>query len=95
MHGDGNPRNNRVGNIRWGTSLDNHDDQARHGTRARGSRSYQAKLTEADIPKIDRFMANGTSYQKCAEHFGVERTAVYYAHKRITWRHVPRESEAA
>lgn len=31
LHGDGNPDNNTVGNIRWGTPLENNDDRRRHG----------------------------------------------------------------
>src|SRR5262245_38045005 len=31
-HLDGNPQNNHVDNLRWGTSAENTEDQRRHGT---------------------------------------------------------------
>lgn len=32
LHGDGNPTNNTVANLRWGTDSDNRYDSVRHGT---------------------------------------------------------------
>jgi hypothetical protein len=32
IHGDGNPSNNRLENIRWGSAADNSADAIRHGT---------------------------------------------------------------
>lgn len=33
-HLDGNPANNRIGNLKWGTPAENHADSVRHGTAA-------------------------------------------------------------
>ncbi len=32
LHGDGDPGNNRIENLSWGTRSDNHYDRVRHGT---------------------------------------------------------------
>lgn len=32
LHGDGNPANNHVANLRWGTTAENRQDSIRHGT---------------------------------------------------------------
>lgn len=94
LHFDGDPANNRVSNVRWGTALENHRDQVRHGTRLRGSKMAGAKLTEADIPELDR-LVTATSYRKAGSQFGVTAGAVHAAVHRKNWKHVPRERVAA
>jgi len=39
-HGDGDPTNNRVENLRWGTRLDNAADMRRHGTHNNTRRTH-------------------------------------------------------
>ena len=51
-HGDGNPSNNRVGNLRWDTPAGNHADKKRHGTSNRGERNGSAKLNANDVAAI-------------------------------------------
>lgn len=50
-HLDGNPENNRVSNLAWGTPADNGEDAARHGSQ-RGSSNPRSKLTEQDVYAI-------------------------------------------
>lgn len=40
------------GHVTWGTRLENKADELQHGTRNRGRRNGQAKLTEADVLNI-------------------------------------------
>lgn len=40
LHNDGNPRNNRVGNLRWGTPSDNVQDSLRHGTQYQRNKTH-------------------------------------------------------
>lgn len=54
-HGDRNPRNNRIDNLRWDTPLANAADRERHGTKAYGERSGNAKLTTEQVLDIREF----------------------------------------
>jgi hypothetical protein len=45
-HLDGNPRNNHIDNLAWGTRSENIGDKLRHGTHNRGERHYCAKLSD-------------------------------------------------
>lgn len=94
LHGDGKQQNNRVSNIRWGTTAENNRDQDRHGTRPRGHNHGCAKLTEADIPKLDRSVAR-RGLRPTARRFGIDVKTASDAVNRVNWKHVPREGVAA
>lgn len=57
-HLDGNPKNNRLDNLCWGTAKENSEDRDRHGTTSRGSKSGVAVLHEQDIPIIRFLLRN-------------------------------------
>ena len=48
-HLDGDPLNNLLSNLRWGTQAENIEDRARHGRTVRGERMYSARLSEDDV----------------------------------------------
>jgi hypothetical protein len=84
-HLDGNPRNNHVGNLAWGTHVENGADQYTHGTRARGTRVRAAKLTEDDV----RLIRESTDLSRAlAVRFGVSKSAINRARHGHQWRHV-------
>jgi uncharacterized membrane protein len=58
---------------------------------SRGSRHYNAKLTEADIPVIRRLQKGGTSVADIAAQIGAPRSTIYHVVKRESWAHVPEE----
>lgn len=94
LHGDGKRSNNHVSNIRWGTVQENNFDQDRHGTRPRGSKKPSAKLTERDIPKLDRAVVK-IGLRPAARRFGIDIKTAHDAVQRNNWKHVPREKVAA
>lgn len=49
LHNNGVHEDNRLSNLRWGTSKENSDDCARHGKTARGDRLPQTKLSAEDV----------------------------------------------
>lgn len=58
-HNDGDPTNNSISNLRWGTNSENQMDRAKHGTSNHGSRNGMSKLTENDVRSIKRRLAAG------------------------------------
>lgn len=71
-HLDGDQGNDSLGNLAWGTPLENHADKRRHGTVAKGDRHGKAKLTDGQIDAI--LARKGTATQKVvADEFGVSR----------------------
>jgi len=85
-HLDGNPSNNHVRNLVWGTSLENSKDREAHGRTVRGSSVRQSKLTEDDVYEI---RLSSLSDAKLASKFGVTISTVRLARIGKTWRHVP------
>jgi len=83
-HLDGDPTNNRVDNLRWGTHAENEEDRQRHGNIPCGSRNGQAKLTEEEAHEIMRLKGT-TTQQKIAERFGISRSQVSHIHTGFKW----------
>ncbi len=52
LHWDDNSSNNKRGNLRWGTSVENEADKARNGNTARGLGHGKAKLTRERLRLI-------------------------------------------
>jgi protein gp37 len=73
-HRDGNPRNNHVANLRWGSQEDNWVDRKRHGK----GRSW-SKLTDQQVGDIRHLAAQGRpeySIDRLASAFGVSDTQI-------------------
>lgn len=71
LHTDGDPTNNRLSNLRWGTQSENMQDAMRHGTHYR-------KLSRADYAEIRRLRATGAiSNVRLAKLYGVSTTTVW------------------
>lgn len=88
-HLDGDPRNNRLDNLAWGTPEENSADKVRHGTHNQGERNPQARLTAAEVRRIRRLRADqGLSLYKLADLFDVSPMTVCRVVNRKTWRHV-------
>jgi hypothetical protein len=75
-HLNGNPADNRVENLVWGTQQENIDDKFRHGTICHGDRHYNAKLTDAQVEEIRRLHAVGHTQTAIASIYGVSQSNV-------------------
>lgn len=51
-HLDGNPLNNCIWNLEWGSYKDNYEDSRKHGKNQQGERSSRSKLTQKQVKKI-------------------------------------------
>lgn len=81
-HLDGNPSNNHVSNLRWGTALENSNDCRTHGRTLTGEKNPHARLTAAavdSIRKTDRDAA------ELAVLYCVSRRAINNVRKGVTW----------
>ncbi len=88
LHGDGNRKNNRRENLRWGTRQENMLDAIRHGTTTRGERNPMAKLTAFDVSEIRHQLDTGRLRNEIAAEFGVHCQTVSAIKRRKLWRHL-------
>lgn len=88
-HLDGDPSNNFVDNLRWGTHTENMEDRSKHGTlNVRGELNPNAKLTESDVREIRRRVASGETQHKVAGSFDVTPALISAIIRRVIWKHV-------
>ena len=69
-HNNGDPSDNRVDNLRWGTRSDNQRDMAKH------KRAYRQRPDE-DIREIRRLASEGVYQRDIAKRFGVSQAYVW------------------
>jgi hypothetical protein len=84
-HLDGDPTNNRLENLAWGTMAENSQDMVRHGRSQRGSKSPVARLTEEKVRQARRLYADGMSQEDIAARLGVVQGTVSCALRGVSW----------
>lgn len=89
-HNDGDPKNNCLSNLRWGTTQDNANDRINHGTQVRGELVSLAVLTENQVKEIKAAIPNWKKGmgKYFAEKFGVGRSAISSIKQGHTWKHL-------
>lgn len=87
-HLNGNPEDNRINNLAWGTKLENEADRKKHGTVPRGLGHRKAKLSEAQVLEAVEMRKRGISIAKIAAAFGVWPRAIDQIVKGESWSHV-------
>jgi predicted XRE-type DNA-binding protein len=88
-HIDGNPANNRLDNLQWGTDAENKDDRKRHGHDYAGEDHPMVKLTEDQVGEIRALYATGRVLQRdIAERFGISLPNVSVIVNRKSWTHI-------
>lgn len=93
-HLDGDPTNNQLENLRWGTPLENHADSVRHGTISRGERHPAAKLTRDAVLAIRRLRRSGWQCPAIARLCGVGAGAIHLIVTRKRWAWLPEEQSS-
>ncbi len=93
-HLDGNPKNNRLDNLCWGTQLEQHEDRNRHGTGAattvrKGDDCPYSKLTSEIVLEIRRLYATGKYPQsKLGRMFSLHQVTISNITMRKIWKSV-------
>jgi hypothetical protein len=72
-HFDGDPANNRLSNLRYGTQKDNEADKERHGRLIRGERHHNARLTADDVYQIRELLKDEVPRKEIAARFGISQ----------------------
>ncbi len=88
-HLDGDPSNNALYNLTYGSHTDNMADAARHGTIRRGEDNPQAKLSVDQVVEIREMRDQGVTQRVVAQRFGISQTLVRHIMLGKAWRHLP------
>jgi len=90
-HLNGNPADNRLDNLCWGTHQENMKDMVRHGTHIThaGEKNGQAKLTEQDVRMIVYMYRTGLLTKKeIAGQYKITRQCITLILNRKNWKHL-------
>ena len=93
LHNDGNPYNNHISNLRWGTHSENMQDSIKHGTfyfvGQKGSKHPHAILNESKVMKIKKlFLDKSITRKQIADKYGVCASTIDYIKSGKLWSHV-------
>jgi hypothetical protein len=81
-HLDGNPSNNTLSNLRWGTRQENSDDKFLHGRVPCGEEKHDARLTVEQALAIKH---DTRSARAVGREYGVSHTAVLRIRRGTRW----------
>lgn len=87
-HLDGNPANNKLENLCWGTHARNIRDRDDAGNTYKGVRHHRAKLEPDDVVKIRELLRLKIPERKIAALFDVDRGAIQGIKLGRSWRQV-------
>ena len=92
-HNNGNRQDNLLGNLRWDTRSNNHQDAIRHGTHQslhqKGEKAGQAKLTERNVRMIIYMYRTGLFVQwEIAKIYGIVQQEISRIVNRKRWKHL-------
>lgn len=88
-HLNGHRTDCRLSNLAYGTRQQNCADAAAHGTKSRGERHPDAKLTAEIVRSVrSEYAAGGVLQRELAERHGVHQTKISSIIRRQSWKHV-------
>ena len=77
-HLDGDPTNNHLSNLKWGTPAENHADQKIHGTRVKGETHPKAKISDKQRAEIKQRYQSGELQWVLAKEYGLAQPTISY-----------------
>ena len=88
-HLDGNPINNSLDNIAYGTNKDNADDARKHGKIYMGESNHNSTLTEDQVREIRQIRyRDKTGIKEIATVYDVSRETISRILRREAWSHI-------
>lgn len=91
-HLDGNPANNSLDNLTWGTCSENHGDSIAHGTFPYGEKNGRSKLTSQDVRLVVYcWKTKLLSQREIAKIFDVSQRLIWNILHGLTWKHITKE----
>lgn len=87
-HLDGNPKNNLLNNLAWGTPLQNSADKRSHGTIVCGENHGRVKVTTEQVREIKERYANGETQESIAADYPITRRMVGLIVNGKKWTHL-------
>lgn len=81
-HWDGNPRNNKLSNLYWGTRSDNVRDSVRHNTHP------VVKLNKSKVINIKKMLRDGVRQSTIAKIYQVDQSTISYINTGKVWNYV-------
>lgn len=85
-HLDGDPSNNAIENLVWGTTKQNSEDRIRHGTMIKPYDTADTKLTPFDIPIIHSLSRSGYSSRAIARQFKTSHVTIQKIVRGERWK---------
>lgn len=85
-HLDGDPSNNNISNLRWGTKKENVEDRRRHGRMPVPHLSQFTKLKPKDIPVIRLLHENGNSSRSIGKIFHTSHVTIQKIVRDERWK---------
>lgn len=85
-HLDGNPTNNALGNLAWGSPSENNADMVAHGRATRGAANARAKLTEEQVQAI---RGSSDSVRTLGKRYGVDFSTISQIRTGKLWGWLP------
>lgn len=85
-HLDGNPRNNHISNLKWGTYKENAADRTLHDRRAFGEDCSTSVLKEFQIIEIFELFTKGETIKSIARKMKNKPSSVKAILNRTTWK---------
>jgi len=86
-HLDGNPTNNNINNLKWGTHKENAQDCLRHGRNVFsrcGEESPVCKYTDKEIEDVRQMKKDGSTHKEIVEKYKMSKSHVSYIVNRKT-----------
>jgi HNH endonuclease len=87
-HNNGNHRDNRAENLRWGTHTENARDKYEHRTMPIGAKNHNSLLTDEIVVEARRLKLAGLTYRQIGTRLGFTREAIRGAVSGRNWLHV-------
>lgn len=84
-HLDGNPLNNKLSNLTWGTSKENSQDTLKHGNRLNGEKIHQSKLTEQQVKEMLESTESSVTLEK---RYPVKARQIRRIRQGVRWKHI-------